>query len=196
MDDAPNGAAAFRSIAALAERCGHYAWTEDRLFQLTGAWSAEPGETTAEITVRLSAMSTAHAVLAAGWGDRLPVRAGVDREALVVAPPGPLADALAHLGAAPSPRLGLAGLVTVVLPRVLASYRDHLADASPVSEAPVRAVLEAAVRSMEGEISVGRGLLEATAPPPSMVAIASQFCHELEGPFGASRGIFPVAWPS
>jgi len=193
MADAPRGAAPFRTIEALAERCGHYCWTESRLFALTGAWSALRCDAHPEVVVRLSEMSTEHALLATQWGDRLPVRAGVDAAALVVAPPGPLAEALALLATAPSALAGLAGLVAVVLPRVLASYREDLEHASPVSEAPVRAVLGAAIRASEGEISAGQGLLAGLVLPPETAAISSQFCQQMERPFEGSRGIVPAA---
>jgi hypothetical protein len=129
----------FRTIDELAERCGHYCWVEHRLFELAGAWASEDGEPA--LRVFLSAFSRQHGLLATEWYERLPVRAGVDRSALVVPPPGPLEGVLDVLGAEPDLNARVAGLSGVVLPQLIAAYEGHLARASPVSEGPVMAVL-------------------------------------------------------
>jgi hypothetical protein len=129
----------FRTIGELADRCGHYCWVEHRLFELAGAWAGEEGEPA--VRVFLAALSRLHGLLANEWYDRLPVRAGIDPSALVVPPPGPLEGVFAALGAEPDLRARLAGLTGVVLPQLLAAYNGHLAQASPVAEGPVMAVL-------------------------------------------------------
>jgi hypothetical protein len=164
--------ATFRSIGELAELCGRYCWIERRMFELTGSRASRPASAAsaaseagdAEIRVVLSAMSAGHAFLAAQWRDRLPVRAGVDAEALIVPPPGRLPEALSLIEAEPRLALVLGGVATQVLPRLEDGYRQHLALASPVSEAPVRAVLEWAARSTAGEIRTARVLLQRVGP--------------------------------
>jgi hypothetical protein len=53
----------------------------------------------------------------------------------------------------------LGGLAGQFLPRLLDGYARHLALASPVSEGPVRAVLECAARSAKREMSRARSLV-------------------------------------
>jgi hypothetical protein len=131
--------AAFRSIDELAERCGGYCWVEQCLFEVTGAWACE--EADPGLRVFLSSFSRQHGLLAAEWYDRLPVRAGVDRAALVKPPAGPLQDAFDMMVAQPDLAAQVAMLVGSVLPHIMASYEEDLAQASPVSEGPVMAVL-------------------------------------------------------
>ena len=57
----------------------------------------------------------------------------------------------------------LSGLATQFLPRLREAYGRHLAQASPVSEAPVRAVLGWAVLSLGEEIRVARALVQRLA---------------------------------
>jgi len=162
------GGATFRSIDELAELCGHYCWVERRLFELTGNRASRPeaGDAAAgdaEVRVVLSEMSARHALLAAQWHDRLPVRAGVDAEALVIPPSDPVEEALDLIASAPRLALVLGGLATQFLPRLREAYGRHLAQASPVSEAPVRAVLGWAVLSLGEEIRVARALVQRLA---------------------------------
>jgi hypothetical protein len=162
------GGATFRSIDELAELCGHYCWVERRLFELTGNRASRPeaGDAAAgdaEVRVVLSEMSARHALLAAQWHDRLPVRAGVDAEALVIPPSDPVEEALDLIASAPRLALVLGGLATQFLPRLREAYGRHLAQASPVSEAPVRAVLGWAVLSLGEEIRVAGALVRRLA---------------------------------
>ena len=95
---------------------GAYGWVEHRIFQLTGAWASAPSEGAdaapgPELRVWCAAVSRHHGELAGRWAERLPVRAGVDPAALVVAPAGPLAGALDALAAEPDRRAAVAALV-------------------------------------------------------------------------------------
>jgi hypothetical protein len=167
---AAGGAATpFRSIGELAQLCGYYCWMERRLFEATGSRASLPGtgETQTgdpELRVVLSQMSARHGFFAAQWRERLPVRAGVDAEALIVPPPGPAGEALDLIESEPRLALVLEGLATQFLPWLLDRYERHLVQASPVSEAPVRAVLEWATLSAGRELRVAGGLLERLSP--------------------------------
>jgi hypothetical protein len=154
-----------RSIEQLAALVGHYCWAEHRLFVVTGGWATapavlagDPGE--AECRVWFAAASRRHGARAARWADHLPLRAGVDREALVAPPPGPLPGVLDGLAAERDPAACLAGLVEGVLPGLAAAYGAHLEGASPVSEAPVMEDLVEARREVRGEIRGGLILLQ------------------------------------
>jgi hypothetical protein len=196
------GGVVFETIGQSAERCGHYCWVERRLFELTGRWSTRPGEPDGpEIRVLFSEWSAGHAGLAEQWRARLPVRAGVEAAALVVPPTGPLADVVDRLDRSAGPALQLAGLATVVLPRLQAAYAEHQAHASPVNQGPIRAVLEAATRSTARESERGRALLQGglqsglhdKAQGEGQVETWVEFCRELEQALGNAPCIFPAA---
>jgi hypothetical protein len=159
----------FRSIGELAQLCGHYCWVERRIFEVTGSRASLPGtgnpETgDPEIRVVLSEMSACHGFLAAQWRERLPVRAGVDPEPLIVPPPGPVGEALDLIDSEPRLALVLEGLATQFLPWLLDRYDRYLVQASAVSEAPVRSVLEWAALSNGREIREAGLLLQRLAP--------------------------------
>jgi hypothetical protein len=159
--------AGHRSIEQLAGLVGRYCWVEHRLFALTGAAASapavvadDPGE--AECRVWLAAASRRHGALAVRWAEHLPVRAGVDRDALVTPPPGPLPGLLDELSATADrdPSHGLAGLVEGVLPGLAGIYGAHLEGAPAVSEAPIVERLVEARRVVLGEIRGGVALLQ------------------------------------
>ncbi len=185
------GEPAFRTIDGAAQRCGQYVWVERRLFDLAGARAAAGGDPGARVC--LSVLSRRRALLAALWEERLPVRAGIDPEAFVAPPPGPLAAALELLGATPSAPDQLAGLVTVVFPRLLASYEEEGAGASPVSEAPTVAASGLSARVTREDIEEGRSVLERLDPGLRTVTIPTGICQELDRQFQGCSGVFPGA---
>ena len=165
----------WRGIEVLAALVGHYAWLEDRLFEMTGRWAAAPargggapGASADELRVWCAAASRRHGELAARWAQRLPVRAGVDAGALVVAPTGALADAMEALEAEAEVGDGVEVLVEILLPWVSEVYRRHAAAALPVSEASVLEVLTEARRAVEGEIRGGRSLPGRSRAEPNL----------------------------
>jgi hypothetical protein len=156
-----------RSMEQLAGLVGRYCWAEHRLFEVTGAAATAPAVVTgdsgeAECRVWFAAASRRHAAFAARWAEHLPVRAGVDRDALMAAPTGPLPGLLDEWAATAErdPSHGLAGLVEGVLPGLAGIYGAHLEGASPASEAPVIERLVEARRAVLGEIKGGRALLQ------------------------------------
>ncbi len=144
----------WRGIDELGRLVGAYGWFEHRIFQLTGVWASAPGEGGAapgpELRVWCAAVSRHHGEVAGRWAERLPVRAGIDPAALVVAPVGPLAGALRALEAEPHQGAAVAALVETVLPRLELTYAAHLASADPVCEAPVMDTLAAGPAPPEG----------------------------------------------
>jgi hypothetical protein len=202
------GAATFRSIGELAELCGHYCWLERRMFEVTGsrasgppAGGAEQGDPAtgdpatgdAELRVVLSQMSARHGFFAAQWRDRLPVRAGVDAEALITAPPGPAGEVLDLIESAPPLSLVMGGLARHFLPVLLDSYARNLAAASPVSEGPVRAVLQWGALSMGSEIREAAFLLDRLAAAGGRVQSEGDFTARLQRVLGDGDDTFPGA---
>jgi hypothetical protein len=197
------GAVTFRSIGELAELCGHYCWVERRIFELTGSRASRPasGDPEAgdpetgdpEVRVVLSQMSARHGFFAAQWRDRLPVRVGVDVEALIVPPPGPAGGALDLIGSEPRLALVLGGVATQFLPWLRDTYGRHLAQASPVSEAPVRAVLEWAALSLGHEIRLAGLLLQRIAPDGERARSVGNFGGLVQRQLGNAADTFPGA---
>jgi hypothetical protein len=157
----------WRGIDELAGLTGAYCWVENRIFELSGAWatgaSGSPGGgLPPALRVWCAGLSRRHGLRAGCWAERLPVRAGVDRAALVCAPPGPLAgafDALADTEA----EVGAMAMVEVLLPCLQAVYGVHWQTATPVSEGSVLEVLAGALRDLADEVSAGRLLLDGSA---------------------------------
>jgi hypothetical protein len=185
----------FRTIEELAAQVGRFCWLEHQVFALTGVWASQAAPDQAAVTVFFHAVSSRHGELATRWRSHLPVRAGVDADGFVVPPPGTEPGIWADLeGADQLSRLH--GLVRVVLPRLHETYAEDLTHASPVSEAPVRAVLELALHEGPRELAAGEALLQSAlqvADEPSKVL---EFGWALERSLNDTGGIFPSAWAS
>lgn len=193
-----SGAATFRSIGELAELCGHYCWVERRVFEVTGSRASRPATGDpeagdAEVRVVLSQMSARHGLFAAQWHDRLPVRAGVDVEALIVPPPGRVDEALDLIASAPRLAQVLGGLATQFLPRLRDAYVRHLAQGSPVSEAPVRAVLGWAALSLGQEIRLAGLVVQRLAPDGERARSVESFDGLVQQLLGNAADTFPGA---
>lgn len=156
----------WRGIDELAVRVGAYCWVEKRIFVMTGEWAARhaDGPDEAELRVWCAATSRRHGARAARWVERLPVRAGVDPDALIAPPSEELAARLDELAAESEVRRGLAGLVEGLLPALVAIYDTHGRVASPVSEGPVLEVLAGAHREVVAEIRGGGSLIGGFGP--------------------------------
>jgi hypothetical protein len=199
--------ATHRGMEELAELVGHYCWVEHQLFALTGAAASapavvagDPGE--AECRVWFAAASHRHGARAARWAEHLPVRAGVDRDALVAPPAGDLPGLLEEISglAVHDPSRALAGLAEGVLPGLAATYGAHLEGASPVSEAPVMEGLVQARREILGEIRGGLTLLGglprgATGNGEAGSAEMGELTSVVERAFDGF-GVFPAVHPS
>jgi len=184
----------WRTIDDLAHAVGHYCWIEHRVFEVAGAWAGTPvgGGAEAEVRVWCAAVSRRHGDLARTWAERLPVRVGVDPAALVVAPPGPLAEAFEALGALEEQMAGVAVLAGPLLGGLDGLYARHLGSASPVSEAPVAQALAAARYVLAGEQESGERLLQGVrASGDAQPLLGDAF----EQSFG-EMGIFPAVRPS
>lgn len=187
----------WRTIEELAALVGAYCWLEHRLFEVTGAWATEPGavdDGAAELRLWSAATSRRHGALAARWAERLPVRAGVDPGALVVAPsePAGLAEAFEELTAEKELVVGVRAVVETVLPWVGGVYGSHLAVATPVNEGSVMEVLAEARQKGSAEIRGGQILL---GQMPVARTPSGHFGQTFERAFAVSS-VFPAVRPS
>ena len=176
---------AWRDIDALAALVGSYGWLECRLFEVVGAWAAR-AEGDAALRVWCATTARRHGELAARWAERLPVRAGVDADALVRPPSADWADAFERLAALADVAAGTAVLVSAVLPRLGELYRAHLETASAVREAAVAEVLADASRIAAGEARSGHFVvrnfgdgIDPAAPAAHLVTVFERFFDNL-----------------
>jgi hypothetical protein len=184
---------AWRGIVELAELIGAYCWVENRIFEIGGVWATASNDGPRDglepsLRVWCAGVSRRHGLLALRWAERLPVRAGIDRTALVTAPEGPLARGLDALAVVTDARDGVAAMVGTVLPRLREVYGVHRQTARPVSEASVMEVLTGAGREMDAEIGAGEALLQGLAGGAGEDV---RLGGELEQAF-AETGVFPA----
>lgn len=143
------------TIGGTARRLGHYAWVEQRLFEVLASL-ADPtsqcaptrsevelgGGLSAEDRARVALVCLAHADHhgwhAEMWRQRIPVFAGHSVESLVVPPDEHIAEVLDDLVGVKA----LVGIYRLVLPRMIVGYGAHLADAGAASDSPVIRTLE------------------------------------------------------
>lgn len=169
------------TLEEAAERHGAYRWIEQRLFALTGEWSARPGVPPAA-RLHLFEASAQHAWHAELWAERLPVLAQMDPDALtrpLGTAAGPLLAALEPSAPSAPDAKGdalepgvlarleaarfLAGLHRVVLPALLASYGRHRERLSPVADGPSLRALAFVVSDEEAEVRVGEEIVRELA---------------------------------
>ncbi len=202
-------------LADAAALIGEYRWIEDALYRLLGQWVVDMP--LAAVQVHLDAQSMRHAWHAELWGDRLPVRDGVDPDALTVpsAPSAVLVRALSgadpgddrgaapqwspdqpsgHPGALPQ----LAGLYRVALPRLVVSYERHLRAIAPVTDAPVRRALRLVLNDEIEDWRAGEHLVQRLVTRPHDVVAVHEFLQHLESAVvgaGAVSGLvtFPAS---
>ena len=161
-----------------AARAGYHCWFERRMFAVLGGWVQSVPEPAAKLL--LDRHSAHHAWRAAQWWDRLPVLAGVDRDALVVAPDpatGAFADALADTATTVA---RLAGAYRVALPRLSAAYRAHRSSTSPVTDGPTIRVLDLLGPDVEGDWRDGEVLIQQLLTDTAAVEEASATVGRLE----------------
>jgi hypothetical protein len=170
-----------------AARAGGHCWVERRLFEVLGAWGASVGG--AQVKILLDRHSQHAAWRAGQWWERLPVVAGIDRQALMAPPPGweaLLGAAGSHLPAPDGDAALLAVAYRVALPRLLTRYRAHQAAATPVADGPVLRTLvqatgDAAADWEEGEAAVQVLLVDDDAVTAAAAALGAAERRVLAG---------------
>ncbi|MDA8282486.1 MAG: hypothetical protein M0Z42_04110 [Actinomycetota bacterium] len=167
-----------------AAMVGGHCWIERRLFEVLGAWGAAAGA--AGVVAMLDRHSQHAAWRAAQWWDRLPVLAGVDREALVTAPAGwevLLGLAGGHLQAPDGDAALLAVAHRVALPRLVARYRGHRGQATAVADGPVIRTLAQVAHDARSDWEEGESFLQDLVVDGDSLAAASEASRSAEGSF-------------
>lgn len=146
------------SLDDAARLAGGHRWAEMRLFEVLGSWVASTDDVDAKLL--FDRHSQHHAWRAGQWWDRLPVTAGVDREALVVAPSPAAAAAAGALESTEGVVARLAGAYRVALPRLLAGYERHRAQAGPAADSATIRTLDLLIPDVGADWHQGEVLLQ------------------------------------
>ncbi len=161
-----------------ARRAGAYRWAEARLFEILGGWVTSTPEQEAKLL--LDRHSQHHAWRARQWWDRLPLLAGVDRDALVDAPSPDAAAAADALAGTEGTVARLAALYRVALPRLVAAYTVHRQQATPLSDGATLRTLDLVGRDAEGDWREGEVLLQGLIVDVSSAQVAASSAGRLE----------------
>lgn len=206
-EDTAGGGAPERGALTLeqaAVRHGAYRWVEQRLFELTGAWSAAPGLADGARIACFEA-SAQHAWHAELWDARLPVLSGVDPEEMA----RPVGPAVAPLLESLEPgawegdeeaagRRFLVGLSRVVLPLLLGSYRRFGEGLVAVADGPAIRALTLVVRDEEEELASMSAAADELLGEPEAAQEAATWTRALgEAAVAGSAGeqLFPWSGP-
>jgi hypothetical protein len=122
------------TLADTAGNLGAWRWLDQRLFEVAGGWVPTVPEPAAKVW--LAEVARHHAWRAEQWADRFPVLRELDLVAATAAPPD-WSAAVETLVGPPEPAdtvEKLAGLVRVVLPRLLVAHERVLRRLSPVAD--------------------------------------------------------------
>ncbi len=169
-----------------ARRAGGHRWVEARLFEILGAWIASTEDVDAKLL--FDRHSQHHAWRAEQWWDRLPVLAGVDRDALVVAPSPEVAAFAEELAARQGTVPRLAGAYRVALPRLAGAYQEHRLRASPVSDGAAIRTLDLLLPDVVTDWRDGEVLLQQLLTNDVEVFDAADTVRHLERLFIAQMG--------
>lgn len=157
------------------------------MFEIAGGWVASTPEPA--VKLMLDRHSQNHAWRAAQWWDRLPVLAGVDRDALVAAPGASVEAALGALQALDGTVARLAGAYRVALPRLFAAYTSHRAAASPVSDGATLRTLGIVGPDLASDWGEGEVALQGLLLDEAAVGDAAGAVRGLEALLAGSGGL-------
>lgn len=171
-------------IETSARRFGHYAWIEERLFEIMGGWVVD----TAEPSVKLlfGAQARHHAWHAELWRARLPVATGFEAGHLV-APTGEAQERLVAALAGPASEARgqetverLVGIYRVLVPRLIVTYGTELESASPLAGAPVARAARQVLHDEIDDWRLGEAVLQSLIDSAETAGVAARRQGEIE----------------
>lgn len=179
------------TLEETARRVDHYRLVESRLFEIIGGWV--PAVPEAEAKLRLHVDARTH-----GW------HAELWRESRHEAAPGAGAPArierhvealLEAVAGASRTVERLVGVYRVVLPRQVATYRQHLARTSELCDGPTVRRLGLVLRDEVEDWREGEQLLQSLLRSEADVRRAAGHQADLEALLGGGRGtLTPPVW--
>lgn len=153
-------------VEATARRIGHALWVEERLFQVVGSWIVSAPDIV--VKERLAAHCHQHAAHVASWTERLPRATGVDGPSMVESPGTGVETALERMSAPTDTLARLAGLVRVVVPRLIAAHTFHRNVTNSVTDGPTATLLESVIGDLTNEWRDGELMIEALLASPDL----------------------------
>lgn len=146
-------------IDHLARTAGHFAWLEDAIADVTGAWVTSVDDVDARLV--LGARSHTHAWHSELWRERMPDLRHVDRSSLVVPANSGIESFMNTLAAASTTVERCVGLYRVLLPRLVTAYAVLLRDTNELIDAPTVRTLRLVLEDTREEIREGEIVLRA-----------------------------------
>ena len=174
----------WRGLLATAAQFGVYSWVEAQISSILGSWVTDQSDPADK--VEFFARSAAHRWHSELFFERLPVLAVLSPEDLVRPPNEQFESFLALVGAARSHSDQLVGLNLVLLPHLLATYRQELATLSDVADASTKQCLRLVIADLEQELS------ESGMNPAGGSALQIELEHALQSSPGLRLDLKPV----
>lgn len=140
-------------IDRLARTAGNFAWLEDRIADVTGAWVATVDDVDARLV--LGARSHTHAWHADLWRERMPDLRGVDSATLVAPASSNLASFLDTLASTTSTLERMVSVHRVLLPRLVTAYALLLRSTNELIDAPTVRTLRLVLEDTREEVREG-----------------------------------------
>ena len=158
---------------------GGHCWSERRMFESLGGWVAATEEPA--VKLMLDRHSQHHAWRAVQWWERLPVLAGVERDALVRAPSPVALRATDLVGGCTGTVTRLAAAYRFALPRMFGAYEQHRAMASPVSDGSALRTLGLVGPDLASDWAEGEVSLQSLIRSDAAAQQAADIVARLEG---------------
>lgn len=149
------------AIDHLARTSGNFAWLEDRLADITGAWVASIDDSDARLV--LGARSHTHAWHADLWRDRMPDLRHVDSSSLVAPASAALVAFLDRLASSDTTLERMVALHRVLLPRLVTAYAIVLRSTNELIDAPTVRTLRLVLEDTREEVREGETVIRSLA---------------------------------
>lgn len=149
------------------------------MFEVLGGWVGSTGEPS--LKLMLDRHSQHHAWRAGQWWERLPVLAGVDRDALVRAPSPAARQTIDLVGECADTVTRLASAYRFAMPRIFAAYQQHRSAASPVSDGSALRTLGLVGPDLAADWAEGEVALQGLIRSDDDAARAAGIVARLEG---------------
>lgn len=140
-------------IDRLARTAGNFAWLEDRIAEITGAWVSTVDDVDARLV--LGARSHTHAWHADLWRDRMPELRGVDNTTLVVPASSGVGSFVDMLASGTTTLERMVSIHRVLLPRLVTAYALLLRGTNELIDAPTVRTLRLVLEDTREEVREG-----------------------------------------
>lgn len=166
------------SITDIARIAGRFAWLEDRIADVTGAWVASIDHSDARLV--FGSRSHTHAWHAELWKARIPELRATDALAHVAPASPALSDFIDRLAAADSTVERMVGTYRVLLPRLVTAYALLLRETNEVIDAPTVRTLRLVLEDTREEVREGEVVLRSLADASEATAVENRLAAVID----------------